>query len=220
MRPLLKVIFILGIFFTSMLVALKFTGILTTENIKALLESSNNASLWLVAGIVVVLMFSDLFVAVPTLTVTILAGYFLGPVGGALSVITGLMLAGHTGYFLSWRYGEKFLCYVLKDEKEREELSVQFRRSGVVMILLSRALPMLPEMSACLAGMTRMKYRTFLAAWSASVVPYSFIASYAGSISSFDNPFPAILAMIVLTSGFWLAWYFYQRSTKGSVQTA
>jgi len=220
MRPLLKVIFILGIFFTSMLVALKFTGILTTENIKALLESSNNASPWLVAGIVIALMFSDLFVAVPTLTVTILAGYFLGPVGGALSVIAGLMLAGHAGYFLSWRYGEQFLRLVLKNESERKDLQEQFNKSGVIMILLSRALPMLPEMSACLAGFTRMKYRIFLAAWSASVVPYSFIAAYAGSISSFDNPFPAILAMIVLTSGFWVAWYYYQRSYKPTIQTA
>jgi uncharacterized membrane protein YdjX (TVP38/TMEM64 family) len=73
-------------------------------------------------------------------------------------------------------------------------------------------MPILPEVTACLAGMTGMPFTKFLLAWSLSSVPYVLIASYAGSISSIDNPKPAILAALVLSAAFWLAWFIYHRA--------
>lgn len=45
-----------------------------------------------------------------------------------------------------------------------------FQKYGFVMILMSRAAPILPEVSACLAGMTRMRIRTFFVAWSINTI--------------------------------------------------
>jgi len=78
-------------------------------------------------------------------------------------------------------------------------------------ILLSRGSPILPEVSACMAGMTRMPLGKFLVLWLASSVPYAVIAAYAGSISSLDNPQPAIFAAIGLMSVLWISWLVVRR---------
>lgn len=51
----------------------------------------------------------------------------------------------------------------------------------------------------------------FIMAWLISSVPYVLIATYAGSISTLDNPKPAIITAISLTSIMWLAWYILKR---------
>ncbi|EPJ47894.1 MAG: hypothetical protein OFPI_31490 [Osedax symbiont Rs2] len=86
------------------------------------------------------------------------------------------------------------------------------------MILFSRAMPILPEVTACLSGITKMPFVKFLLAWTASSVPYALIATYAGSISSLENPKPAIIAAITLTLIMWSAWFIFQRVTKRQTQ--
>lgn len=165
-------------------------------------------------SIVALLLFADLFIAVPTLTITILSGYFLGYSYGALAALTGILLAGVCGYALSHYYGNAILRFLLKDESKRNEAISAFQKHGFVMILLSRAMPILPEASACLSGMTRMPFSKFLFAWLISSVPYILIAAYAGSISSLDNPKPAIFTAISITAFFWIAWFIYHRLNK------
>src|SRR5699024_3352362 len=48
----------------------------------------------------------------------------------------------------------------------------------------SRAVPIFPEVSACVAGITKMQFVRLLLASALSSVPYAISASYGGSISS------------------------------------
>ena len=89
-----------------------------------------------------------------------------------------------------------------------------FQAHGAVVILLSRATPILPEVSACMAGITHMPFTRFLLFWLLSTVPYAIIATYAGSISTFENPTPAILAALGLTLVLWLAWFIFRRKQR------
>lgn len=157
------------------------------------------------------LSFADLFIAMPTLTVAILAGYFLGHTYGALAALTGIILAGVCGYVISRYYGGVILGFLLKDVSQRNDAIETFQKHGFVMILLSRAMPILPEATACLSGMTRMPFNKFLFAWLISSVPYILIATYAGSISSIENPMPAIFTAIGISAFLWVAWFFYHR---------
>jgi len=214
MKALIKLFLILFVVFTSTLLIMKFTGLLTLEQIEGWLSEAKEFSPFYVGGIVVLLLFADLFIAVPTLTVTLLAGYFLGHMYGAMAALLGVTLAGVSGYLLSYRYGDKILDFLIKDKEERNDAINTFNKHGFVMILLSRAMPLLPESTACLSGMTKMPFLKFLTAWLISSVPYIFIVTYAGSVSSLDNPIPAILAAIGISVFFWLAWYFYHRLNK------
>jgi len=182
---------------------------------------AHSVSPTVISLLVVTLLFADLFVAVPTLTIMLLAGFFLGPMVGAVSAIGGLSLAGFCGYFMSDRYGDKVLRKIVRDDKDRADAMESFQRHGTTTILLSRAVPILPEVSACMAGLTKMRLRRFAVAWLASTIPYAMIATYAGSMSSVSNPQPAIYTAIGLTVTLWLAWFiFCQYKQKYVLQTS
>lgn len=212
MKSLLKVVLPLGLFFGAMLVLLQWTGVITKERIEAFLAAAQSMSPAWGAVAVAGLMLGDLFFPVPTLTVMLVAGSLLGFEISAIASIIGLLLAGSTGYWLSARYGDAVVRRIVPNTEEREEMNRVFLRHGVIVILLSRALPMLPETSACLAGATSMRWQTFLMAWLASTVPYAIVASYAGSISSLDNPWPAIATAVGLGSVFAIGWLLFRRT--------
>ena len=211
MKPLIKIFLVIAACFAATFLLIKFTGVLTIEQIESWLNQAQEASPIYTGTVVALLLFADLFIAVPTLTVTILAGYFLGHAYGIAASLTGILLAGVCGYTLSRYYGDTILRFLVKDEHKRSEAVETFQQHGFVMILLSRAMPILPETTACLSGMTRMPFMKFLLAWLLSSVPYILIATYAGSISSFDNPKPAILSAIGISAFLWTCWFIYHR---------
>jgi len=214
MKHLIKVIAIIASFFALTFVLVKMTGILSVEQIKTWLLQAKELSPYYVGSIVVLLLFSDLFIAMPTMTVITLSGYFLGFQYGITASLIGLILAGVTGYGLSNILGERIFGFLLKKEKARQEAIVTFRQHSFIMILLSRAMPILPEVTACLAGMTKMKFSKFMLAWLISTVPYVLIISYAGSISSIEDPRPAIYTAIGISATLWTGWYLFNLKSK------
>lgn len=217
MQHLLKVIIIFGAIFALTFLLLKTTGVLSVEQIKMWLLQAKELSPIYVIVIVVLLLFADLFVAIPTMTVITLSGYFLGFRYGAIASITGLTLAGISGYWLSSIFGERILDFILRKEKAKQKAKETFKEHGVVMILLSRAMPILPEVTACLAGMTKMKFFKFLMVWSLSTIPYVLILSFAGSVSSIENPKPAIYTAIAISATLWTGWYLFNKKRKSNL---
>ncbi|RJG38279.1 TVP38/TMEM64 family protein [Motilimonas pumila] len=212
MRALIKIMLVLALIFASTFIILKLSGAIDLNNIKAWLYQAQTQHQGYIALVIVCLLFADLFIAMPTLSVMILSGYFLGQHYGSLAAITGVMLAGISGYWLSFYYGSKFERLLVKDTAQRQEAHDLFSRHGIIMILLARAMPILPEVSACMAGASKMPFMRFITAWTISSVPYAMIAAYAGSISSLENPKPAIFTAIGLSLGLWLAWFYYRKN--------
>jgi uncharacterized membrane protein YdjX (TVP38/TMEM64 family) len=211
MKPLLRIILVLAVIFASTFVIIRLTGVLTEDDIKAWLEAATNINPWYVVSAVVLILAIDIFIAVPTLTTCILSGYFLGFIRGGLTASVGLLAAGLIGYWLSRSLGEKVLKIIIRCEEKREEAKTTFAQYGLAMIMLSRSSPIFSEVCACMAGMTRMKFTKFFLAWSVNSIPYALIAAYSGSISSFENPKPAIYTMIGLYMVLWLCWFLYKK---------
>jgi uncharacterized membrane protein YdjX (TVP38/TMEM64 family) len=219
MKPLVKVMLILGSLFALTFVAGRLLGILTVENVKQWLEMAASIDPYWLAGTVILLLFLDLFVAVPTLTITILAGYFLGFPAGAAAALTGMSLAAFSGYFISSRLGERPISLLVRDADDRQHMADTFQRNGPVMIILSRAAPIVPEVTACMAGATNMNFGRYLMFFGLSTLPYVGIAAYAGSISSIESPQPAILAVLFLYATLWLGWYLFQRKSRKATES-
>jgi len=217
MKSLFKLFLIIAAIFGSTFVIIKSMGLLSIEQIEGWLSDAKLLSPFYVGGLVALLLFADLFIAIPTLTVSIFSGFLLGHIYGAIAALIGVVLAGICGYLLSYYYGDKILGVLIKDEKDRKDAIKSFNTHGFVMILLSRAMPILPESSACLSGMTKMPFSKFLLAWLLSSVPYILIATYVGSISTLDNPKPAIFGAIGITTFFWVSWYVYHRLNKNKL---
>lgn len=214
MRPLILVMVTLACIFASTFIIGRAAGVLTADNVRLWLEQVHQTDAVYVMAVVIALLFADLFVAVPTLTITILAGYFLGFGPGASTAFVGASAAAFTGYALCRRWGERGIAMIVRDESERRDLGASFQASGPVMILLSRAAPILPEVTACMAGATGMPLLRYAAFFSLGTLPYVLIAAYAGSISSIDDPRPAIYTAILLYAIMWTGWYLVRRRTR------
>lgn len=219
MKHLIKVMLFLGAIFASTFVVGRLTGILTVENVQRWLEMAQSVDPKWVVGTVIFLLFLDLLVAVPTLTVTILAGYFLGFPAGAATAVVGMTLAAFLGYWISRRWGQRGIAFLVKDETDRQELVETFHKSGPAMIMLSRAAPMVPEVTACMAGATRMLFPSYCLFFAISTLPYAMIAAYAGSISSLESPQPAIYAVLLLYLVLWSGWFVFQRRNRRKIVT-
>lgn len=206
MERLALTAFCLAAIFASTFLILKATGVLTLQQVEDVLIAAHEIDPWILAGTVILLLFADLFVAVPTLTVTLLAGYFLGFGPGFAAAFGGLMIAGITGYGITFRFGPGLLSRIYRDEETLAEMSAVFDRYGAMVLVICRAVPILPEVSCCLAGATRMRFPKFLAAYLAGTAPYGLISAYAGSASSLSNPMLAILTAIGLSAVFFTAW--------------
>jgi len=219
MKALFRLMLTLALAFSATFLVVKFTGIFSIEKIESWLHRASEINDLYIIAIVVILLFLDLFIAVPTLSIMLLSGYFLGHYTGAMAAIIGVTLAGSSGYIISYFYGEKLEKVIVKKENERVQLRQQFQQYGVVMILLSRAVPIFPEVTACLSGITKWPFRKFICVWSLSSIPYAFIATYAGSISSLENPKPAIYTAIMLTAVLWLAWFVFKLLSSKKVKS-
>lgn len=206
MKTLVKLFLTIAGVFASTFMLLKLSGGLTVDDIRAWLEAAKSVSPVYIGLVVASLLFADLFIAVPTLTVCLLSGYFLGFSYGLAFNIIGVTAAGIAGYLISRSVGRALLEKVIHDPVKLEEMETTFDKHGFAMILMSRALPILPEATACLAGFTHMQTWKFLLAWMISSLPYAAIAAYAGSISSIDDPKPAIFTAIGLSVLLWGAW--------------
>lgn len=212
MKQLMIVALILATLFASTFLLLKATGLISAEHIKALLVDASEVNAIYVAGCIVVLLFLDLFIAIPTLTVSIMSGYFLGPLIGGVSAAAGMMMAGIGGYAISWRYGPRLLRRLYDDPAKLQEMQRVFTNQGMIMLIICRAAPILPEVCCCLAGANRMPLPRFLSCYAAATIPYAFIAAYAGALSSLANPMPAIMTAIAISSSLWLAWFLVLRN--------
>lgn len=216
MRELVKTGALLAAIFATTFIVLKLTGVLTLEDIHDLFKNVSTLPPAYIVVLVILLLFADLFIAIPTMTVSILAGYFLGAPLGALAVTLGMMSSGLCGYGLSRRLGPRILERVYSDRARLADMERTFAKNGVAVLMTCRAMPILPEVSCCLAGATRMPFGRFLGAFTVGTIPYAIITTYAGSISSPQSPMPAILTAGIVSAALWLSWVGLIRRTSSS----
>lgn len=211
MKSLLKVILVIALCSGSTFVIFQLTGLITIDKIEIWLKAAKEISPLYLGITVILLMLVDLFISIPTLATIMLAGYLMGFPFAALAAITGLMITGINGYILGTIFGEKIVKLIIKDKRKQNEVSESFNDHGLMMILLSRAAPILPEITTVLAGMSRMPFLKFIAAWGISIIPYTLFAAYAGSISSLKSPEPAIIAWVILSGVLWSGWWLFRK---------
>lgn len=194
--------------FTALFALNMYFGWITPENLEAWLsaiQNSPDAALWLTAAIILVLSI-DSVLTVPTLTTVALAGFFLGPIQGGLVASIGLMSAGSICFFGS-RYGGSNLFRRMVDGEEAERLGEWFHRSGGLALILSRALPMFPEVLSVLAGLSGIRAALYYLYFGLGSIPYAFLVAWAGSESSLQDPWRVLAIGVGIPAVAWLVYY-------------
>ena len=106
------------------------------------------------------------------------------------------------------------LRLLIKDKKQIDEVNSIFHRLGFGMLIISRALPMLPEATCCLSGMMKFNFFKFFIYYLIGTLPYAIVLTYLGSVSSADNPYPALTGISIVYVILYLLWFFKLRHNK------
>jgi uncharacterized membrane protein YdjX (TVP38/TMEM64 family) len=206
MKDLLRIGLILGLAFASTFLIIRALGLLPEDGVIAWLESLRDIHPgWLMVGVVALLLL-DLLIAVPTMTTILIAGWLLGPVLGGLTAALGLMLMGGIGYALGRTFGRPILQRFFKDDTRLAGVEAAFARNDLLTLAVCQALPILPELSATLAGIARMNPIRFALGYGLGVIPFAFIVAAGGAASTPDDLRPAILTVIAITAILLILW--------------
>lgn len=188
----------------------KFTSLFTGD---AAVQWLRGCGTWAWAAVIGLLM-ADLVLPLPATGLMAAAGYIYGAwLGGAISA-GGSFLSGVLAYSLCRRFG-RGLALRFTGEHDLAEGDKLFRRSGPWLVALSRWLPLLPEVIACLAGLTRMPLKIFLLALACGSVPMGFAYAAIGAAGQ-ENPRLAIALSIAVPPVLWavVRWCLSVRSER------
>ena len=138
---------------------------------------------WLVG---IGLLLVDLLLPIPgTIVMSALGAVYGFWLGGVLASV-GSMLAGIFGYGVGRFFNEATAKRWL-GEKDFERGKVMFAGRGAWVVAMSRAVPILPEVFSCLAGLLRMPFWKFLTALACGSIPMGFLFAWIGTIGR-DSP--------------------------------
>ena len=148
------------------------------------------------------LLVADLLLPIPSTLVMSALGLAYGTWLGGLYAAAGTMLAGLVAYALSRWLGRPLALRLAGEEGLRAGEGL-FARGGAWLVAGSRCLPILPEAVACLAGLHRMPFRTFLFALACGSVPTGFLFAAIGALGQAE-PAWALGLSVVVPVALWL----------------
>lgn len=150
----------------------------------------------------IALLAGDLALPVPGTVVISALGLIYGTLlGGAIAVV-GLMTAGLCGYGLGRLFGERFARRWLGD-RDYEKGKLLFAAGGGWVVALSRALPILPEVISCTAGLVRMPFKRFVVSLGCGSLPMGFLFAAIGQAGR-EAPSWAIGLSLAVPALLWL----------------
>lgn len=209
MKVNIKKIVIISVIVILILI-LRFTEVGTVINLEKLTENRDEIKLWveksmlLSIGIYIMAYIIIVSLSIPGASIlTITGGFLFGPYWAVLFINIGATM-GSAIVFLFARYliGNSFQKrYELQLEKFNRELEL----NGTHYLLSLRLIPIFPFfLINILAGLTTVKFKTFLWTTALGIIPGSFIYAYlgyaGGTIGESENPISreVFIALILL----------------------
>jgi len=159
------------------------------------------------------LLISDLLLPIPTTVVIGGMGATLGVLEAACWGWVGLTLAGFSGYGLARWGGSKWADHLASAEEQKRYQHL-FDSWGGLAVVLSRMLPILPEVLSVLAGLYGMHVKRFAVAVTLGSIPPALAFAWIGE-QAVDHPGPAIWGLVFLTAILW--WLFLKLSRTSDV---
>lgn len=148
---------------------------------------------WLAA---IILLALDLFLPIPGTVVISALGLVYGTFIGGLVAATGSTLAGLLAYGVCRRMGLP-MAKRLVGGPALEEGRRLFERAGGWIVVMSRWLPLLPEVVSCMAGIMRMPFRWFLLALICGTLPMAFVFAWIGATGRTNAGLALALSAII-----------------------
>ncbi|MCB9853478.1 MAG: TVP38/TMEM64 family protein [Phycisphaerales bacterium] len=165
------------------------------------------------------LIVADLVLPIPATAVMAALGIIYGPViGGVLSGVASF-LAGAIAYLATRMIGHRAAVFIV-GERDLARTEKFFDRAGGYAVAFSRPLPILPEVTACLAGLAAMRRRVFFVALGIGSFVTGFAYAWVGHAGA-SNPGMAMLIGAVIPVAIWpIARRMLKQRDMGGVESA
>jgi len=151
---------------------------------------------WLAAVAVVGLLSTDIFLPVPSSLISTLGGWQLGWQAGTLFSWIGMSVGSSIGFSLARRWGRPFALRMSRgDDLDRMQLLSD--RFGPLVLVLTRAVPILAEASVLLLGIHRLTWKRFLPPVLLSNLGIALAYSAFGNVAQRHNWLPLALGVAV-----------------------
>ena len=189
-----------------------------TMSLENTVEWLRSAGAWAwVAGIGLLII--DLFLPILGTVVMSALGLVYGWFFGGILSAMGSIGAGLLAYGLARKLGRKAANW-LTGENGLEEGERLFRGElGGWLVALSRWMPVLPEVVACLAGIAKMPFGRFMTALCAGSVPMGFVFAWIGHTGQ-EKPMMALILSSGLPPLIWGAFrLFYNRKRMAKLES-
>ncbi len=144
----------------------------------------------------IVLLIADIMLPVPSTVVMSALGWMYGWWIGGLISVAGSMLSGTIAYASCRWIGRGAARWIAGEDGLRRGEEV-FEKRGGWLVALSRWMPVLPEAVACLAGLSKMRWREFLPALACGSVPTGFAFAAIGHVGQSEPGWAIALSCIV-----------------------
>ena len=149
------------------------------------------------------LLIADLAIPVPTTAVMAALGMVYGPFTGGFISALGSVISGLVGYGLCRKLGRPLALW-LSGQQGLVEGERIFKNIGGWIVALSRWLPVVSEVVACLAGLSRMPFPVFFSALLCGSVPLGFLFATIGHLGG-NYPFMTLVLSAALP---FILWFF------------
>ncbi len=142
------------------------------------------------------LLVADLVLPIPATAIMTVLGMIYGALVGGIVASIGAVAAGLAGYLLCRAFGERVARRLLGERGLTEGRRVA-GGIGMWLVVLSRWLPVFPEVVACMAGLTRMPAKKFVPALACGAVPLGFAFAALGSTGQLTPGFALAASAVV-----------------------
>lgn len=149
----------------------------------------------------IILLVSDILLPIPASGVIAALGSVYGIWWGALIGSVGVIGGAYAGYFVARYAGQRWIHY-LASEQEIAQFQVFFDQWGGWAIIVSRIMPVLPEVVAILAGTAGMSHSRFAGAVTLGAFPVCILFSYIG-FSHQETPLTGVVLATLLPLVLW-----------------
>jgi len=176
----------------------QFEKTMSMENTVSWLQSSGNWAWAAGIGLLVIDLFLPILGTVVMSALGLIYGWFLG---GLLSAI-GSIAAGLLAYGLSRKLGRRAIRLLTGQDELSEGERLFGGETGGWLVAFSRWMPVLPEVVACLAGISKMPFKRFLGALCAGCFPMGFVFAWIGHTGN-EQPTTALILSAGLPPLIW-----------------
>lgn len=162
------------------------------------------------------LLTADIVLPLPSTPLMSALGIIYGTAGGGLISAAGSFLSGTIAWAACRKFGQRAAARLLGPGEQARAERIFAGAPGAWLVAVSRALPLLPEVIACLAGLTRMPARRFLPALACGCLPVGFLFAWIGA-SGRESPGLALTLSIAVPAVLYSAgWLWLRRAGKPS----